>query len=201
MESSYHVLRPVHTPTGRPGISGTMRWRMETEPYTSYPELIAIPDVQPETGPILGRLMRELHLEDVTECHAGEGLGGSYILRKADGGAFDRFDSPELRTLRTEGFRAGPVLRMRGGSVLAFTNRIALQFKASVGPDEQKSLFSDVGAIDVRPSNVIPRHYVLTIDPGIGEGINEMSDRLLASDLLEYAYPEIWESPAMPLDR
>ncbi len=188
--TSYRVMGRNTDPPPRGGQY--TEWKLMTESYEYYPELIGIPDVGPEPGQYLAEVLQELRLENVTECYGStEGM----VLRRAGGGDIDPFNSPELRTLRMRGIKAGPIRRMKGGGFLVFANKISLQFKPSVGSDEQhKNFFGETGITEWRKSNVISYHYEVTIDPGIGSGIHERVERLLETGLLEYAYPSYWVS-------
>jgi hypothetical protein len=192
MKGTYQILRPGYTKPEIPGTYGSMIWELHKEEYDSYPELIGVTDVSRDARGALEHVMQRLNLENVTKCYLGEESVGGFVLRKAGGGAIDRINSEELRQLRNEGFRAGPVLRMSRKEALVFTNRISLAFKPSAGPDEIQQVFDYLHATDVRASRGMPNHYTLTLDPGIGEGINDLVERLLETDLMQYVYPDIW---------
>lgn len=184
----------------KPGVPE--HWYQDSVQYRSFPKLICIPQISYNDREEVGRLVDSLGLEDVTSSYLANRGPDRYemILRKNDGTAFDRMSDSTLRTLRTRSIGAGPIVRLSDYSVTALANIIYLKPSYSSAHDSIRALMAEIGATELaRVAGVMDIHYMV-VDAGIGEGINDLVRRLVASGAVVYAYPGTFDPLSEPLD-
>ncbi len=174
-------------------------WGMARIAYTSYPELIAIPDIDYARG--MRDFMERLNLEDVTECAMGRKDRAMVVLRKVGGGSFDRWSSAELQAMRNAGVRVGPIAHMDKSGVFVFSDRVVVKFKDTAGLQDRDAFLARYGLQGQTVEGGIKGTYSLRFDAAIGEGINNIVDEMMASGIIQYAYPTIWAPADRPSDR
>lgn len=176
------------------------QWFQDSIPYQSYPELIGIPDLNIDRRSALPAILDSLGLEDVTSRYLPEANRGfRHILRRKDGKEFSRMNDSTLRALRGRGIGAGPIVQMSDESMAALSNIIYLKPASRTSRKELRAFVQDVGASEFRRISGAQDIHCMVLDPGTGEGINDIARRLLAEGLVIYAYPSIFSSMPDPL--
>lgn len=185
--------------------------------YDSRPELLGVipapasAEAADAAGQSLAGLLKSLGLEPAEDTPLDDGSEGSPALRRrsrAFPGAlivrrtelFDADDprrNEDLRALRQSPLveAAGPLFRQSGSGFSVFTNRLIVRFLPEITRAEALEL---LGAENLSVVEDVPfgaNLFVAAADPSIGEGINRVAGRLVATGKVVYAEPDVAEVP------
>lgn len=177
------------------------QWFQDSIPYQSYPELIGIPGLSADRRPMLPAILDSLGLEDVTSQFLSAEAGRyGYILRRKDGKAFDRMNDSTLRTLRGRGIGAGPIITISDDGVTVFSHVVYLKPAPSVSQERLRAFMREEGGSELKRIAGVQDNHYMVLDPGMGEGINDVVLKLLDAGLVTYAYAGTFDPPPHPLD-
>jgi len=95
-----------------------------------------------------------------------------------------------VRSARAATTTADVLIEPSGRLVLA-TDRLTLKMKAAAGPIEDASRLAAAGVEVVSPLRFAPGLYQCRVKPGHGSDVFEVSQRLLAEGLVEFAEPDL----------
>jgi len=175
------------------------RIRQDVLPYRWYLRLIGVEPVVPERRAALLALFDSLGLEDVTECnHPTQPSGmasGFFILQRRDGGNFDRTNDSTLRALRRV-VSAGPLVELPESRTLAILSN-AISVKSSSGFPRDTGTVLGRELAGCVSTSIGGDPYILALDSGIGEGVNDVVRRLLEARLIEWG-EVVWNSMSLP---
>lgn len=94
------------------------------------------------------------------------------------------------RSTRAAGTTAEVLIEPSGRLVLA-TDRLTLKVKGPQGPEEDAARLAAAGVEVVAPLRFAPGLYQCRVTPGRGADVFEVSERLLAAGLVEFAEPDL----------
>lgn len=197
---------------GRPGHTYTFQGSARV-PYTSQPELIGIIPALAGGGEAdevqsLVQLFETLRLTPEPAAVTGRGaeeaaavapsIRGGLVLRRIRG-PLDDVGNDDLRTLRESPLvaAAGPLLQHSEAAFTIFTNQLFVRFRPEVTRTEAERLVASEDLTIVRPMVFAPNLFLVEADASIGEGINQVAERLLATGRVEYAEPHLAEVPEL----
>lgn len=218
-ESQTRRIQVHPTPTqtifllGQSGSPYTFRGSVRV-PYTSQPDVIGIipsftggseTDEAQSFSQLLERLGLTRETADVADVPAEEGAGeteesipGAVVVRRTQG-PLDNTDNDDLKTLRENPLvaAAGPLFQRSGAAFTAFTHQLLVRFRPQVTRAEAERLLANEGLTIVQPMGFAPNLLLVEADTSIGEGINQIAERLLATERVEYAEPNFAEVPEL----
>ncbi len=138
--------------------------------YRPYRQWIAVMGGSRQAEDIID-LMRDMGVARAMATYGNHVM----IFQKDDD--FDRFDSPELKAVRSLGnVLAGGLLKLDGRLIYASSDEILLTFDNSMPLAKRDSLFGKYGLKLVRREAGVD---FVRASPGIGEGINDIVRRLV----------------------
>lgn len=196
-------------------------------PYASDPDEIGILpapeqniDVDMDAADVqtLRQLVESLNLEVAVDVDADavgvEALGGlppgydGLVVRRPPRAALALTESATRDETRDELVRlrqsslvsaAGPIFRRTRNAFSIFTNLLHVRFRPEAGRDQINGLLSEFGLSNPQPTGIAANLFLVEAPIGIGEGINQIAIRLSEESGVEYAEPQLAESPDLDL--
>jgi hypothetical protein len=186
--------------------------------YESEPDLLGIipaPDLEDIADEVLGEPLRAvldrlgLVLDEATahlekewsgEAPTEPSVPGAMLVRRRRGAVADEnLPDSGLRELRASPRvqAAGPVVHRAGPNFTILTNRLLVRFRPEVSTEQADRLLSAENLTRLDQLQMQALVSRVQADPAIGAGISQIAERLVESGLVEYAEPELAESPEL----
>ena len=187
-------------------------------PYQSQPELLGIipassgeaqSDSLDDSGQSLDSLLNSLGLvplpsnaltDDATDTPSRKAIPGAMIVQRQNPADFtDDAAQDDLKTLRESSLveAAGPLFKQSEEGFTVFTNRLTVRFRPEVTKTEVEQLLGQENLTILDTLPYAANAYLTEAPPSIGEGINNIAQRLVNTGRVIYAEPNLAEAPEL----